>query len=68
VGAQMNSDIEFRCKPELWIRLSVSLMPSPDDESRLVNFQPVPREPDGEWTDYPSTWIEWFRSSKKTIS
>ena len=68
MGAQMNSDIQFRCKPELWIRLFVSLMPSPDDESRIVNFQSVPREPDGESTDDLSPCIKWFRSSKKTIS
>ncbi|MGA9408509.1 MAG: hypothetical protein WBW71_15345 [Bacteroidota bacterium] len=45
------------------------LMPSPEDESRLLKFQPVPLKPDGDWTDDLRTCIEWFRSStEKTIS
>ena len=45
------------------------LIPSTEDKTRLSKFQPVPFQPDGDWTDDLRTCIDWFRSStKKTIS
>lgn len=53
----------FRYTVERW------LIPSQDDPKCLLKFQPVPAQPNQDWTDDLQTCISWSRSAtKKEIS
>lgn len=44
------------------------LIPDPRDSRCILKFQPVPREPNDDWTNQLSIAIDWFRSGiTKTI-
>ena len=44
------------------------LIPRPEDARLLLKFQPVPRAPNGDWTDDFLTCVGWLRSgTRKTI-
>ncbi len=38
------------------------LLPRPGDEKLMLKFQPVPKEPNDNWTDDFLTCVSWFRS------
>jgi hypothetical protein len=45
------------------------LIPYDEDPTRMIKFQPVPKNPNTQWTDHLETCIEWFLSGeKKTIT
>ena len=58
-----NNWITFMYSVGSWLR------PRPTHPELLEVFQPIPHEPNEDWTDDLSTCIEWLRSgAKKTIA
>lgn len=43
------------------------LLPRADNENLLLKFQPVPKKPNGEWTDNILQCIDWFLSGRMII-
>lgn len=41
------------------------LLPRPDDERLLLKYQPVPHQPNEDWTNDYLTCVSWLRSGKK---
>jgi hypothetical protein len=41
------------------------LVPRPENEKLLLKFQPVPNQPDDNWTDDFRTCVSWLRSNQK---
>ncbi|MBA3533799.1 MAG: hypothetical protein H0T73_17925 [Ardenticatenales bacterium] len=41
------------------------LLPQPDDESKLLKFQPVARQPNEDWTDEFMQAVRWLRNGIK---
>lgn len=41
------------------------LLPRPDEATKLLKFQPIPKEPDGYWTDSLVTCIKWCRAGEQ---
>jgi hypothetical protein len=41
------------------------LLPDTRDETRLLKFQPIPMEPNDDWTDDFETCVSWLRSGLK---
>lgn len=54
---------QFRYTLERW------LIPRPENNALVLKFQPVPLEPDDDWTDNLATCIQWLDSDvNKTIA
>jgi hypothetical protein len=41
------------------------LLPRPEREIQLLKFQPVPQEPNDDWTDDFQTAVEWLREGRQ---
>lgn len=53
---------KFMFTPANW------LLPNPKDPACILKFQPIPMQPNDDWTDDFETCVEWFRAEQtKTI-